>query len=203
LYDDERDERIEFADDGEWDESVAGYRPLDLVSHVNDVEVERKRVEGFGYYDPESVPGSATSDATNQDAAELALRRSAHTGKITAVVTFSSTGKANVTDIDRDENGELASERPIPNVPVSPSPRPMIPPYWPRLSRAIRAREPQVHRTTETATSRPRERRSRRRVASGTRASPSDLDPDPPSPRVLAGLTTRVLELLARWGRRG
>jgi hypothetical protein len=194
--DDERDERddvrIEWADGKP---TVAGWYATDRVVYDGDgAEVSRERCAELAYFAPDSKPASGTEEQTQKEIDELAVRRSQATGKIAVVATFSSSGKATVTDIGVDEDGTLVPEPPITNVPITPSRLRKIPP----LVRKLRIVRP----TRPTGASRPRERRARR-VAASSRASPSALDPPPRAPRVLAGLTTHVLGLVARWRRRG
>jgi hypothetical protein len=122
---DEIEYRIEWAEDADWDEDVAGWRPFDTVGYLGDEEVSRVRCPEPAYYNPDSVPGSATNERTQAELDEVAISRAIATGKPVVVAGFSSSGQATVHDVEpRDGRLELVKAG---TVPITASPPPKIP----------------------------------------------------------------------------
>jgi hypothetical protein len=188
---DETEYRIEWAEDVEWDEDVAGWRPFDTVGYLDGEEISRVRCPEPAYYNPDSVPGSATSEKTQAEIDEVTFSRATSTGKMVVTAGFSSSGKAHVSDVEvRDGKPELV---PVGTVPITPSPPPKIP------ERPMPAMPSAPTSSMGRTFTRPRERRPRR-VSGGTRASPGDSEPPLDLPGV-AGLFARVRDFLAGWRR--
>jgi hypothetical protein len=177
--------RVEFTEDG-WDESKPGWRKIDVVGYFDGVEVFRERCPEPAEYMPEELE-RRTSPETQSAMDELAGRAAA-TGRPVFVMTFITSGEAEVHDGEyRDGKLELVSAGRVPIPPSLPPKR--VPRRWmPRIvgDRASASARPRATRTR----SRPRERRARASSASRDGPSkPDDLDPPPRS-------------RLARWLRR-
>jgi hypothetical protein len=109
---DDIETHVEFIDDG-WPDDQAGFREVDVVTYVDGVEVERVRCPERVRYEPtEAKLGSLTSEQTQTELEEVAVRRAASTGQPVVVSTFASSGEAHVEDV-KQPVADATDARPV------------------------------------------------------------------------------------------